>query len=141
MDSITSYSANAASGGPAGELLIRRCLTEVLTAPGFFGPGVSVSLTVADSDESMLREGAAKTFDIYIFDPWTWAQKGWVLRDFAQGFEERVFVLDFFGSEKSYTPAGKGGGIVGAFDVGKQVRTGGGAGGGGGGGVVVVVKG
>ena len=128
MDSITAYGEKAKSGGPAGEILVRNCLTSALTTPNFFLPSTTVSLTVATSDASMLAAGASRDYDVYIFDPWTWAQKGWLLRDFARGKEDRVFVLDFFGSETSYTAAGRGRdsgvrGIAAPFEVSKQVLT------------------
>ena len=124
MDSITSYGEKAKSGGPAGEILIRKCLTVALTTPSLFGSGITVALTTATSDETMLSHGSSTVYDMYFFDPWTWAQKGWVLRSFIPPhLISRVFILDFFGSELSYTPAGKGGGIPPPFNPSVNVLT------------------
>jgi hypothetical protein len=117
MDSITQYTSNSLKGGPGGEILIRSCLTAVL-----FESYPGVSLTVATSDQEMLALGASRQYDVYIFDPWTWAQRGWVLRDFVQD-PGKLLILDFFGSEVSYTARGKGGGVPQPFDVNTGVLT------------------
>jgi len=94
MDSINTYADNASKGGPAGELTVRHSLEEALDSFG-------VQLTVATNDDEMLRLGEEKGYDIYIFDPWTWAGKGWKPRPFLVGKEKSTFILDFFGGGDS----------------------------------------
>ena len=101
MDSITQYKTSASKGGPAGEIIIRRALTEMLES---LFPRAKIS--VASSDEEMIRLGNSGPFDVYVFDPWTWAGPGWVLREFIVD-PRKLFILDFFGSETSYTKSGE----------------------------------
>ena len=117
MDSIVQYGTSASKGGPAGEIIIRKALTSTLQD---LNP--SLTIDVAKSDEEMLKYGASGSYDAYVFDPWTWAGPGWKLRSYVDD-PDKLYILDFFGSEKSYTSEGKGGGIKG-FDT--EVRAGGG---------------
>lgn len=111
MDSIKTYSQSASKGGPAGEIIIRKSLTTTLSS---LYPNLRIS--VASSDSEMETLGSLSKFDIYVFDPWTWAGPGWKLRPFITD-PSKLFILDFFGSERSYID--KNGGIRG-FD---KVRT------------------
>jgi hypothetical protein len=94
MDSITSYVANAASGGPAGEILVRESLEWGLRALG-------AVVEVAHSDDQfadMTRdEEAVGRYSAFVFDPWTFVAPGWKPRHFLPGREDRTFLLSFFG--------------------------------------------
>ncbi|GMI21781.1 hypothetical protein TrCOL_g7202 [Triparma columacea] len=112
MDSLTSYSTSASKGGPAGEILVRKSLISALRSL------YNVDIDVATSDGEMEVMGKGKVYDLYVFDPWTWAGPGWVLRKFVED-ERKVVILDFFGTEISYV--NRNGGIGGGFDVGRNV--------------------
>eukprot|EP01034_Spumella_vulgaris_P033764 gene33764-41654_t len=92
MDSIDSYEQNSLAGGAAGELLIRHSLEHAFA---HFGS----ELTVLTSDAQFDRCDMSK-YDVIIVDSWTWAAKGWVPKRPLIGHEHKIFVLDFFGSEK-----------------------------------------
>ena len=81
MDSIASYGNKAKKGGPAGEILVRECLTTTL-----MHLSEDLSIDVARSDEEMETLGGKGKggYDAYIFDPWTWAGKGWKMRSFVE---------------------------------------------------------
>jgi hypothetical protein len=68
MDSISSYEQNSKQGGAAGELIIRHALEDAFKELG-------VQLVVCRSDNDFDRSNA-KSYDIIILDPWTWAAKG-----------------------------------------------------------------
>ncbi|GMH94711.1 hypothetical protein TL16_g12982 [Triparma laevis f. inornata] len=114
MDSIKTYSQSASKGGPAGEIIIRKSLTTTLSS---LYPNLRIS--VASSDSEMETLGSLSKFDVYVFDPWTWAGPGWKLRPFITD-PSKLFILDFFGSERSYID--KNGGIRG-FDKDTNVLT------------------
>lgn len=42
----------------------------------------------------------AGDYDLIVLDPWTWAKKGWVPKDVIRGHDDKIYILDFFGSEK-----------------------------------------
>jgi hypothetical protein len=94
MDSLSSYVANARTGGAAGEIIVREGLTWALRELG-------VTVIVADSDEAMERlagsSGAAEGFDLFFFDPWTVTDRELRLRPFLAGREGSLFILSFFG--------------------------------------------
>jgi hypothetical protein len=101
MDSLSSYVANARSGGAAGEIIVREGLTWALRELG-------VTVVVADSDDTMERlagsPGAAEGFDLFFFDPWTVTDRQLRLRPFLVGREASLFILSFFG----WAPAAHG---------------------------------
>ena len=101
MDSIASYGTAASKGGPAGEILIRRCLTAAL---GTLGYEVHV---VAGDDEFFSAGEQIQTYTYIIVDPWTIYGKGWKPRPFLVGREDDTYVLDFFGAPR----LGQGGGL------------------------------
>jgi hypothetical protein len=92
MDSISSYEANSKQGGASGELLIRHCLEQAFKE-------LHVALDVKTSDIAF-ESADAKTYDIIILDPWTWAAPGWVPKKHIRGLDERIYILDFFGAKK-----------------------------------------
>jgi len=92
MDSITSYEENSLKGGAAGELLIRHSLEDALQFH-------KVELDVMKSDKEF-QMADANSYDIIILDPWTWAARGWVPKDVIKGQDKKIYILDFFGSEK-----------------------------------------
>ena len=92
MDSITAYEENSLHGGAAGELLIRRCLTTALQ-----DLGVMVKTMKSDGEFEKID---AKSFDFIILDTWTWAAKGWIPKLCIRGMDSKIYILDFFGSEK-----------------------------------------
>ncbi len=92
MDSITSYEENSHKGGAAGEILIRHSLEHAFKKLG-------VELRVVKSDREFETISGAD-YDIIIVDPWTWAAKGWVPKPPLRGQDSKVYVLDFFGSQR-----------------------------------------
>ena len=50
--------------------------------------------------DSQLAKVNPSNYDFIILDPWTWAGKGWKPKPFLKGQEQKVYMLDFFGSEK-----------------------------------------
>lgn len=92
MDSIASYEVNSKQGGASGELLIRHCLERAFEE-------LHVALDVKTSDIAF-ESTDAKTYDIIIMDPWTWAAPGWVPKKHIRGLDERIYILDFFGAKK-----------------------------------------
>ena len=76
-------------------------------------------MDIASSDEEMEMKGRNGVYDVYIFDPWTWAGKGWVLRSFID--PGKLFLLDFFGTENSYMPGGSKAGGIKNFDADNRV--------------------
>ena len=92
MDSISSYEANSKKGGASGEILIRKSLQKAL---GLLG--VNLRTVTSDAEFETIRGG---DYDIIIVDPWTWAAKGWVPKHPLIGMDKRIFILDFFGSQK-----------------------------------------
>ena len=92
MDSISSYEENSLKGGAAGELLIRHSLEEAFQ---FY----NIKLDVLKSDKEF-QSVNANNYDIIILDPWTWAAKGWVPKEVIKGQDKKIYILDFFGSEK-----------------------------------------
>eukprot|EP00752_Nemacystus_decipiens_P010661 g9493.t1 len=100
MDSIRDVVARSKRGGPAGEIIVRESLTNSL-----FEAGAQVEVAVSDAD----FERRARTMDIYdavVVDPWTWAGKGWRLKPQLIGRQHRIFILDFFGSDKPHANLG-----------------------------------
>jgi hypothetical protein len=103
MDSIDTYIAAAARGGPSGEITIRNSLTAALTS-------LSITIDIAHSDAELFEYGNKNNdnndggdlndnyYDLFIFDAWTWAGPGWKPRPFVIGREDDVFILDFFGA-------------------------------------------
>lgn len=91
MDSIPTYEENSLSGGAAGELLIRHSLEAAFKH-------FNVDVRVIKSDREF-EESNAKVYDFIILDPWTWAAKGWVPKKVIRGLDDKIFILDFFGSE------------------------------------------
>lgn len=51
------------------------------------------------SDEEFNRMNG-NLYDFIILDPWTWAGKGWIAKKCIQGFDNKIFMLDFFGFHK-----------------------------------------
>ena len=94
MDSIDSYVANSRSGGPGGEILVRESLQRA-----FEKLNVKYDVIKSDHDADHIAMTSSGYYDFLIMDPWTWATKGWVPKPFLVGHEEKVFILDFFGSE------------------------------------------
>jgi hypothetical protein len=97
MDSLSGFSENAKRGGAAGELIVREALQWALSELG-------VELIVADSDASMeekTRDGLARTYDMFFFDPWTITDRNMQLRSYLLGREKSVFILSFFGWKPS----------------------------------------
>jgi len=92
MDSISSYEENSRRGGASGEILIRHSLESAFRE-------LHVDLRVARSDAEFEKLNA-RLFDFIILDPWTWAAQGWVPKASIRGLDEKIFILDFFGSEK-----------------------------------------
>ena len=92
MDSITSYEENSHKGGAAGEILIRHSLEHAFKKLG-------VELRVVKSDREFETISGAD-YDIIIVDPWTWAAKGWVPKPPLRGQDSKIYVLDFFGSQR-----------------------------------------
>ncbi|CAM9185165.1 unnamed protein product [Laminaria digitata] len=45
-------------------------------------------------------------YSAYVLDPWTWAGKGWRLKAQLQGRQHKMFILDFFGSDKPHANLG-----------------------------------
>lgn len=96
MDSLKAYVAHSKAGGPAGEMTVRLCLEEALQHFGF-------DIDVADSDAAFFRfaRDDIDKYALIILDPWTFVDPGFVPRPFLLGREDRVFLLDFFGSERA----------------------------------------
>ena len=92
MDSISAYEADSKRGGAAGEIRVRESLQAALKQLG-------VQVKVAKSDAEF-EECNGANFDFIIVDPWTWAARGWVPKAPLRGHDNKVFVLDFFGSPK-----------------------------------------
>ncbi|CAN0056299.1 unnamed protein product, partial [Choristocarpus tenellus] len=70
MDSLQERIEAAKRGGPAGEIKIRRSLTEALETIG-------IEVDVAVSDKDFYKKGSSiDDYSIIIVDPWTWAGKG-----------------------------------------------------------------
>ena len=92
MDSIDSYVTSSKSGGPAGEILIRESLQLAFDL-------LNVHYDVMTTD-SQLAKINPNNYDFIILDPWTWAGKGWKPKPFIKGQEKKIYMLDFFGSDK-----------------------------------------
>jgi len=92
MDSISAYEEDSRRGGAAGEIRVRESLQAALKQLG-----VDVK-TIRSDAEFDTQNGAL--FDFIIVDPWTWAARGWVPKLPLRGQDEKVYVLDFFGSPK-----------------------------------------
>jgi len=92
MDSIDSYIANSKRGGPGGEIVVRESLQHAFDV-------LNVRYDVIKSDQELLSKDF-RQYDFFILDPWTWAAKGWVPKSFLVGNENKLFILDFFGSER-----------------------------------------
>lgn len=92
MDSIDSYIANSKHGGPGGEIVIRESLQHAFDL-------LNVRYDVVKSDQELGTKDF-KQYDYFILDPWTWAAKGWVPKPFLVEQENKLYILDFFGSEK-----------------------------------------
>jgi len=75
-----------------GEITIRRSLEKAFEH-------LHISLDVFHSDDEFNKCDCSK-YDIIILDPWTWAKKGWVPKDVIKGRDDKIYILDFFGSEK-----------------------------------------
>jgi hypothetical protein len=94
MDSIRDYVENSRQGGAAGEILVRRCLETALK-----DLGVKVSSIESDAEFNALSAADTAAFDIIVLDPWTWAARGWVPKPSLVGRSNKVYILDFFGSQ------------------------------------------
>eukprot|EP01041_Mallomonas_annulata_P001150 gene1150-2223_t len=92
MDSISQYEENSKSGGAAGELLVRYSLQEALQT-------LNIIVEVKRSDAEFEASVPSK-YDFIILDPWTWAGPGWIPKKCIRGQDNKIFILDFFGSEK-----------------------------------------
>eukprot|EP01033_Poteriospumella_lacustris_P016172 gene16172-11567_t len=92
MDTIPSYEENSRSGGASGELIIRYALEEA-----FKEFGVSLQILRSDAEFDACN---ADDYDIILLDSWTWAMKGWLPKRNIRGHEDKVYILDFFGSPK-----------------------------------------
>lgn len=92
MDSIQSYVDNSHKGGAAGEILIRTSLEQAFNLLG-------VQLTTIHSDNEF-EKVKGQDYDYILVDPWTWAGPGWVPKRPIRGLNERIYIMDFFGSEK-----------------------------------------
>lgn len=106
MDSIDNYSAAASKGGPAGEKRVTQALLSVLrswphspSSAAVPPTGVHVDVATSDSMLADLTHGGVSEYDFFIFDRFTYAGKGWVLRDFLRDRVQDLFILDFFGRE------------------------------------------
>ena len=98
MDSISAYEEDSRRGGASGEVLIRRCLEQAFKELG-------VALDVKTSDRAF-ETADAKSYDIIILDPWTWAAPGWVPKPHIRGLDDRIYILDFFGAKSKLRGAG-----------------------------------
>jgi hypothetical protein len=109
----------------AGELVVRKSLEYALKA-------LDCSVTTIRSDQQFLATDL-RVFDFIILDPWTWAAKGmklpfrtllcslalfanyaagfagWVPKRNLHGLDERVYILDFFGTKDGLRPPLHGG--------------------------------
>lgn len=94
MDSIKDYVENSRQGGAAGEILVRRCLETALK-----DLGVDVIVIESDAEFNALSAADTAAFDMILLDPWTWAAKGWVPKPSLVGRSDKVYILDFFGSQ------------------------------------------
>ena len=92
MDSIVSYVSNAKHGGPAGEIVVRKCLTHALNAMG-----IQVDVATSDNEFFRLAKGIAD-YNLIFLDEWTVVDKTHKPRSFLKGLEDRVFLLSFFGT-------------------------------------------
>lgn len=92
MDSIQSYVDNSRKGGAAGEILIRTSLEQAFNLLG-------VQLTTIHSDNEF-EKVKGQEYDYILVDPWTWAGPGWVPKRPIRGLNDRIYIMDFFGSEK-----------------------------------------
>lgn len=93
MDSIAEYERNSLKGGAAGEIIVRKALQYALHH-------YNISLDIITSDEQFSRKQMS-AYDIVLLDPWTWAAKGWIPKANIKGFDDRIYILDFFGNSKS----------------------------------------
>ena len=75
-----------------GEITVRHSLESAFEV-------LNISLTTLRSDHEF-NSCDAKSYDIIILDPWTWAKQGWVPKDVIRGLDDRIYILDFFGSER-----------------------------------------
>lgn len=91
MDSISSYEENSLRGGASGEIIIRKSLEKAFELLGH-------KLIVMSSDLEF-ESTNMNDYNFIILDPWTWAAKGWVPKQNIVGFEDKVYILDFFGSK------------------------------------------
>lgn len=110
MDSMDQYVANSKRGGASGEITIRDALVSHLKTH------LNVETDVATSDAHFERlangdgsgggsrgAGGLKASGKYAFavlDAWTWAAPGWIPKAVLRGFEDRIFLLDFFGAKR-----------------------------------------
>ena len=92
MDSMAGYERDSKKGGAAGEIMIRTCLSAAFAALG-------VRLTVITSD-SQFNTVRGADYDIILLDPWTWAAPGWVPKKNIRAYQDKIYILDFFGSPK-----------------------------------------
>jgi hypothetical protein len=109
MDCITSYEENSRNGGAAGELIIRHALEDAFKH-------FNIPLHIVRSDNEFSK-CEMREYDIILLDSWTWAAKGkmflvdvsivmvflflgWVPKPNIKDYEDRIFILDFFGSSK-----------------------------------------
>lgn len=93
MDSIESYESNSLIGGAAGEILIRKSLENA------FIKYLDVDVHVCTSDQEF-EQSNVTLYDFVILDPWTWAGPGWIPKTPIRGQEHKLYLLDFFGSQK-----------------------------------------
>ncbi|GAB5368566.1 hypothetical protein AAMO2058_001330400 [Amorphochlora amoebiformis] len=92
MDSLSSRVDESKKGGASGEMTIRICLQKGLQRLGF-------DVTVARSDAEFEGVKDFGQFRLIFLDPWTWAGKGWILKPFLNGHVDKIYLLDFFGSD------------------------------------------
>jgi hypothetical protein len=93
MDSMEGYVRDSKAGGAAGEIMIRRCLEDALRSLN-----VEVVIVTSDQQFNNINHDTMGSFDIILLDPWTWAAPGWKPKRNIHGYEERIYILDFFGS-------------------------------------------
>ena len=106
MDSIDKYVADSKKGGPGGEIIIRKSLMAGLTE--LYGCRIHVANSDNDFQYKLSFEyinfnvkNGKKKYNLVFVDPWTWAGKGWKVKEPLKQYESRVFILNFFGTSQA----------------------------------------